>query len=58
LSTRSEESGDIEDYRGGLSAAGVRNLTAKLIEGAGHFAPEEAPTRLWATISAHMGAAA
>jgi len=52
----SAESGDIEDYREGLAAGGVRNLTTKLIEGAGHFAPEETPARVWAAISAHMDA--
>jgi pimeloyl-ACP methyl ester carboxylesterase len=52
----SKESGDIADYRDGLAAAGVRNLTAELVEGAGHFAPEEAPECVWAAIAAHLRA--
>lgn len=50
----SRESGTLTDYRDGLAEAGVQLLTARLIEGAGHFAPEETPERVWEEIAAQL----
>lgn len=42
--------GSIDRYARGLSAAGVRRLTTRLIPQAGHFIPEEQPAELWRCI--------
>jgi pimeloyl-ACP methyl ester carboxylesterase len=40
------EYGDMERYVAGLRAAGLRNVTGRLIQGCGHFAPDEQPIEL------------
>jgi pimeloyl-ACP methyl ester carboxylesterase len=47
-----EEPGRIEAYVDGLRLAGLTDLGAALIPGAGHFAPDEAPAETWALIAA------
>jgi pimeloyl-ACP methyl ester carboxylesterase len=47
-----EESGRIEAYVDGFRLAGLTDLGAALIPGAGHFAPDEAPAETWALIAA------
>jgi pimeloyl-ACP methyl ester carboxylesterase len=37
------EYGDMERYAAGLRTAGLRNVTGRLIQGCGHFAPDEQP---------------
>jgi pimeloyl-ACP methyl ester carboxylesterase len=37
----------IESYAHGLQAAGIRQLTTRVIPDAGHFIPEEQPAELW-----------
>ena len=54
----SRESGTLADYRNGLAGAGVQSLTTSVIEGAGHFTPEEAPQSVWAAIAAHVSSLA
>ena len=44
------ERGDIADYLKGLRDAGLRNLRGELIVGSGHFAPDEAPAAVAASI--------
>lgn len=39
--------GGIDSYAQGLRAAGIRQLTAKLIPDAGHWIPDEQPAQLW-----------
>jgi pimeloyl-ACP methyl ester carboxylesterase len=53
----SAEGGDLAVYRDGLVAAGLRSVRTALVDGAGHFAPEEAPAEVWAAISAHIAGA-
>jgi pimeloyl-ACP methyl ester carboxylesterase len=48
------EGGNLADYPNGFRNAGVTNLTTGIIDGAGHFAPEEAPTQVWNAISSHL----
>jgi pimeloyl-ACP methyl ester carboxylesterase len=38
-----EESGDIEQYIGGLRSSGLRHVRGRTIPGSGHFAPDEQP---------------
>jgi pimeloyl-ACP methyl ester carboxylesterase len=52
-----EEGGEIGTYADGLRGAGVQNLSTALIDGAGHFAPEERPDPVWKQIAAHRDAA-
>jgi pimeloyl-ACP methyl ester carboxylesterase len=47
-----EEPGSLETFADGFRRAGVSDLGAALIPGAGHFAPEEAPAQTWAPIAA------
>lgn len=42
----------MDDYAAGFRAAGIKNLRTGLIEGSGHFAPEEAPDQVWDRIEA------
>lgn len=48
------EGGNLADYANGFRSAGVTNLTTGIIDGAGHFAPEEAPAQVWNAISSHL----
>jgi pimeloyl-ACP methyl ester carboxylesterase len=52
----SAEGGDIADYAAGLASAGIQAVHTVLLEGAGHFAPEEAPENVWAVVEAHIAA--
>ncbi|MEU7865888.1 alpha/beta fold hydrolase [Dactylosporangium sp. NPDC049140] len=45
------EGGDIAAYAAGLRAAGVRDVATGVIEGAGHFAPDQAPAEVWRLIT-------
>ncbi|MEW9547319.1 alpha/beta fold hydrolase [Nonomuraea sp. NPDC050783] len=49
------EHGDLAAYARGFREAGVGNLETALVPGAGHFAPEEAPARVWSLISGFAG---
>ena len=42
------------DYEKGLHEAGIRNLVATTVPGAGHYAPEEAPAEVWAAIESRL----
>ncbi|GII77137.1 alpha/beta hydrolase [Sphaerisporangium rufum] len=44
------EYGDIAAYARGFRDAGLRNVTTAVIPDAGHFAPEEAPARVWRAV--------
>jgi pimeloyl-ACP methyl ester carboxylesterase len=48
------EGGDLRAYETGLRGAGIQQLTVGTIEGAGHFAPEEAPEAVWAAIEGFL----
>lgn len=50
----SSEGGNLADYATGLRNAGLTNLNTGAIEGAGHFAPEEAPEQVWKAIISHL----
>ncbi len=49
------ESGDIAVYGDGFRAAGVTNVHERVIPGAMHFAPEEAPESTWRLIADFAG---
>lgn len=49
------ESGDVATYRNGFRAAGVAHVRARVIPGAMHFAPEEAPESTWRLIADFAG---
>lgn len=53
----SADPGDLAAYEQGLRDAGLRNLTARMVDGAGHFTPEEAPQEVWRAISEHLATA-
>jgi pimeloyl-ACP methyl ester carboxylesterase len=44
------EGGDLGTYAEGLRSAGVRDVRTVRIGGAGHFAPEDRPTEVWAAL--------
>ena len=44
------EGGDIGAYAAGFRAAGLTDVTTGVIEGAGHFAPDQAPAAVWRLI--------
>ncbi|WP_426510384.1 alpha/beta fold hydrolase [Dactylosporangium sp. McL0621] len=46
------EGGDIAAYAAGFRAAGVRDVATGVIEGAGHFTPDQAPAEVWRLITA------
>jgi pimeloyl-ACP methyl ester carboxylesterase len=48
------EGGNLADYATGLRNAGLTNLNTGTIDGAGHFAPEEAPKQIWKAITSHL----
>jgi len=45
------EGGDIDTYIVGFQDAGLSDVRSATIGGAGHFAPEDAPDTVWATIT-------
>lgn len=45
------ESGDIDPYVAGFQQAGLTDVRSATIAGAGHFAPEDAPDAVWASIA-------
>jgi pimeloyl-ACP methyl ester carboxylesterase len=47
----SGEYGELDTYLDGFRAAGITNVDGGIIDGAGHFAPEEAPAATWAHLS-------
>jgi pimeloyl-ACP methyl ester carboxylesterase len=51
-----KESGDIDEYAEGLRKSGIGNLSGKLIEGCGHFGPEEQPEKVEEVIREFLGA--
>jgi pimeloyl-ACP methyl ester carboxylesterase len=52
------EGGDLAAYVKGLQDAGVSDVQAAIVPGAGHFTPDEAPDALWRLISGDAVAAA
>ena len=50
-----KETGRMEDYLRGFSAAGLRNVQHALVPGAGHFAAEDAPEEVWQLIAGFIG---
>ena len=48
------EGGALGDYEKGLHEAGIKNLVATTVPGAGHYAPEEAPAEVWAAIESRL----
>jgi pimeloyl-ACP methyl ester carboxylesterase len=46
----SKEGGEIQQYVGGLRAAGLTQVSQALIGGVGHFSQEEAPDEVWKII--------
>ncbi|MBO9534312.1 MAG: alpha/beta hydrolase [Solirubrobacteraceae bacterium] len=44
------EPGELETYVEGFRAAGLTNVTTGVVEGSGHFTPEEAPDAFWAQV--------
>lgn len=48
------EGGNIHDYADGFRGVGLDTLTTRIVEGSGHFAPEESPAEVWAAISSQL----
>jgi pimeloyl-ACP methyl ester carboxylesterase len=48
------ERGSLQDYLAGLRAGGLQGVEGHLIEGSGHFAPEEQPAQVAALLQAFM----
>lgn len=45
------EGGDIDTYVAGFHQAGLTDVRSATIPGAGHFAPEDAPDAVWASVA-------